>query len=204
MYDSRLSQPTTGISYSAMARPVPVAKRSVGTQTTIVRCRCQEEAEVDDVEEEVQQVEMTEASVSVQTEADSQATMMPADSPRTSAKAAAIIAANKARIADKQATASAVKQAGLAKQGTKPISPPSRPPNTGNGGKPKPAGNTSNKTGAPERVPKGSQDPIRNFNKHASMSHESMDSLDPTDVPVVARGATANRGRRNTSEAKPA
>ena len=157
---------------------------------------------MEDVEEEMQQVEMTEASVSVQTDAEAQATGKPADPSRTSTKAAAIIAANKARIADKEVAASAAKQAGLAKLGVKPNTSPSRSPNAGNGSKSKPTGSNS-KTSGPERVPKGSQDPVKAFNKNASLSLESMDSLDPTDVPVVVRGATANRGRRNSSESRP-
>jgi hypothetical protein len=55
--------------------PLHVSYSAVAKQTAIVCCRCQKEASVDDGDNEVQQVEMTEASVSVQTDAEAQATL---------------------------------------------------------------------------------------------------------------------------------
>ena len=59
------SQPITGISFSAMARPA--AKRSISTQTDIVRCTCQGSADVEDLIE-VDPAEVTVSNMEVQTE----------------------------------------------------------------------------------------------------------------------------------------
>ena len=58
------SQPITGISFSAMARPA--AKRSISTQTDIVRCTCRGSAEVKDLIE-VDQAEITASNMKGQT-----------------------------------------------------------------------------------------------------------------------------------------
>jgi hypothetical protein len=216
MYDARSGQPTPGMSYSAVVRASQaVAKRTVATQTAIVRCRCQEEAPADDVEGEVQQVEMTEASVSVQTDAEAQATVRPVaapragpSSPKLSTKAAAIVAENTARLAEKQAAASLSKQPVVARLGARAGNLPAKPANSANAAKPRAAAKAADKTwkdtgSDPERARKGSQDPLTSFNKYASLSQESMDSLDPIDYPVGAAGAPSGRGRRNVSSKKP-
>jgi len=132
------------------------------------------------------------------------------NSPRLSNKAATIVADNKARLVEKQAAASAAKQAGLAKLGGKPSSLPVSAGNAQGGARPKtPGNNTNNKnktwkdTGSdPARAPKGSQDPIVSFNQFSTLSQESMDSLDPIDLPEASGGASG-RGRRNAGSKKP-
>jgi hypothetical protein len=133
------------------------------------------------------------------------------NSPRLSNKAATIVAENKARLAEKQAAASAAKQTGLVKLGGKPSSLPVSAGIPQGGARPKTPGNNLNsknktwkETGSePARAPKGSQDPISDFNKFSTLSQESMDSLDPIDLPEAASGGASGRGRRIAGSKKP-
>ena len=205
-------QPTQGRSFAAVAAKT---SKSIGTQTEVVHCTCQSRpAPVSGLPASPTR------NMDVQTdvEADdlpgiSQAPR-PIDnrpnSPRLSSKAATIVADNKARLVEKQAAASAAKQAGLAKLGGKPSSLPVSAGNAQGGARPKtPGNNTNNKnktwkdTGSdPARAPKGSQDPIVSFNQFSTLSQESMDSLDPIDLPEASGGASG-RGRRNAGSKKP-
>ena len=162
---------------------------------------------------------MTEDEVSVQTDAEAQATVRPVAAPRAglgspklSTKAAAIVAENKARLAEKQTTASAAKQTGLQKLvGKTPniqtnTSNASLAPSGANGARPKNSGNNQNKTwketgSQPERPPKGSLDPTRDTNDYLFLSVESMDSLDVFEEPNAA--ACSSKGRKFVSSKKP-
>ena len=131
-------------------------------------------------------------------------------SPRLSNKAAAIVADNKARLAEKQTAASAAKQAGLQKLGGKTSNIPTKTgnaPSAANGGaRPKTSGNNQTKTwketgSQPERPAKGSLDPARDTNDYLFLSVESMDSLDVFDAPDAAAGGS--KGRKFVSSKKP-
>ena len=135
-------------------------------------------------------------------------------SPRLSNKASAIVADNKARLAEKQTAASAAKQAGLQKLGAKTSNISTKTsnaplvPSGANGARPKTSGNNGtnqNKTwkdtgSNPERAPKGSSDPTRDADDYLFLSVESMDSLDVFDAPGAAAGS---KGRKFASSKKP-
>ena len=207
-------QPMQGRSFAAVAAKVT---KSTGTQTEVVHCTCQGRPPPPG------SGLPTSPTRDMQLQTDVEADVLPGigqvaspatnkpNSPRLSNKAAAIVAENKARLAEKQTAATAAKQAGLAKLGGKTSNIPTKPNNPqggANGARPKVLGNKLNKTwkdtgSDPERAPKGSRDPITSLDKLATLSHESMDSLDPIDLPEAASGAAAGRGRRNAGSKKP-
>ena len=207
-------QPTQGRSFAAVAAKV---MKSTGTQTEVVHCTCQGRPSPPGSGLPTSPTRDMQLQTDVETDdlpgispVTNPTTNKP-NSPRLSSKAATIVAENKARLAEKQTAATAAKQAGLAKLGGKTSTIPTKPNNAqagANGARPKTPGNKLNKTwkdtgSDPERAPKGSRDPITSLNKFSSLSHESMDSLDPIDLPEAASGAAAGRGRRNAGSRKP-
>jgi hypothetical protein len=207
-------QPTQGRSFAAVV--AAKVTKSMGTQTEVVRCTCQgRSAPVAGLP--------TSPTRNMDVQTDVEADDLPGisqapkpvekpSSPRLSGKAATIVAENKARLVEKQAAASAAKQAGLAKLGGKPSSLPVSAGTAQGGARPKTPGHnfnnnknqTSKDTGSePARAPKGSQDPISNFNRFSNLSQESMDSLDPIDLPEAASGGASGRGRRIAGSKKP-
>jgi len=130
-------------------------------------------------------------------------------SPKLSTKAAAIVAENRARLAEKQTAASLSKQSVVASQGARADSLAAKPAHStsgANGARPKTSGiiqnKTSKETGSkPERPPKGSLDPTRDTNDYLFLSVESMDSLDVFEEPNAAAGSS--KGRKFASSKKP-
>ena len=205
-------QPTQGRSFAAAAARVT---KSIGTQTEVVHCTCQGRPPSAGSGLPASPTR----DMQLQTDMESDATpvtnpvLKPTNNkpspPRSSNKAATIVAENKARLAEKQTAATAAKQAGLVKLGGKPSNIPTKTPgSSANGARPKVQGNsanTKNKTwkdtgSEPERAAKGSQDPIRDVNDYLFLSVESMDSLDSFDEPGAA---AAGRGRKFASSKKP-
>ena len=99
-------------------------------------------------------------------------------SPKLSTKAAAIVAENKARLAEKQAAASLSKQTVVASQGARAGNLPAKPAHSTSvpgGARPKTSLNNLNKTwketgSQPERPAKGSLDPTRDTNDYLFLS----------------------------------
>src|ERR1700721_176015 len=141
-------QPTQGRSFAAVAETK--VTKSIGTQTEVVHCTCQgRPASVAGLPTSPTRVMQLQTDV----ETDDVPVISPVTkpsgntSPRISNKAAAIVAENKARLAEKEAAASAAKQAGVAKLGdrTSDISiKNSTAPSGANGARPKTKGSNSN------------------------------------------------------------
>jgi hypothetical protein len=199
--------PTPGFSFAQAVKKV--ATISIATQTDIIRCKCQacplstlqttitktSTAQQTNSEEVVPSTSTPSTStpnpknVANQTDKANSVT-----SPRVSAKAAAIVAANTERLASKQTSASAAKQS---KSPNTDISTFRTQPAAAGRGRPRGAGppNKSWKeTGSdPDRVPKGSDPGAAGFNRYLSMSVESMQGTEEEEVdscPDATRGKT--------------
>jgi hypothetical protein len=203
-------QPTQGRSFAAVV--ATKVTKSMGTQTEVVHCTCQgRPTSVSGLP--------TSPTRDMQLQTDVETVDVPVISPVTtpsyiaavklSSRAAAVVAENKARLAEKQTAASAAKQAGLQRLGGKSSSIPtktSNAPSGANGARPKTSGNNQNKTwkdtgSQPERPAKGSLDPTRDTNDYLFLSVESMDSLDVFEEPNAAAGGS--KGRKFASSKKP-
>jgi hypothetical protein len=205
-------QPTQGRSFAAVV--ATKVTKSIGTQTEVVHCTCQgRPASVSGLPtsptRDMQLQTDVEADDTPVTSPVTQPTTIA--SPRLSNKAAAIVADNKARLVEKQAAASAAKQAGLQKLGerTSDISVKNSIAQSGaNGARPKTKGSNSNvqlttwkdSRNQPERAPKGSLDPTKDADDYLLLSVESMDSLDVFEAPGAAAGG---KGRKFASSKKP-
>jgi hypothetical protein len=216
-------QPTQGRSFAAVA--AKKVSKSMGTQTEVVHCTCQgRPASVSglpasptrdmQLQTDVEAVDVPVISPVTQSTNDTSPRPVAApraglSSPKLSTKAAAIVAENKARLAEKQAAASLSKQTVVASQGARAGNLPAKPAHStsvAGGARPKTSLNNPNKTwketgSQPERPPKGSLDPTRDTNDYLFLSVESMDSLDVFEEPNAAAGSS--KGRKFASSKKP-
>ena len=199
--ESRCTQPIRGFTFAMATK---TSKKSIGTQTEIVRCECRSATTPSPAG---QASTVTARSVQMQTDVISDQPSgtnpigenqnkphLPNSQPtKLGNKAAVIVAQNSARLAEKKATDSETQRQGLAKQGSKnPTIKPNKNTkqmtNMPGGAKPKqlsPTPNQQNKTwkdtgSDPERARKGSQNISLN-NRFSSLSTESMDDIDIDD-----------------------
>ena len=197
------SVPAPGITYAAVVK----SSKSISTQTDVVNCTCHCRAEV------VQpQPGISSASIEIQT--DSVAPCVIADitkvarSTVTPAAAASTvhktISSNNKQPTQQTATINNNKlspnknnQSAPKNAASKNAPPAGGSPGAGlrgvrgSGGA---AGGSSRDTGSnPDRVPKGSGDPIRLYNRYGSL--ESMDAIDDVDIP-------SNGGKSSSSSPK--
>ena len=199
--ESRCIQPIRGFSFAMATK---TSKKTVGTQTEIVRCECPSEIISPPAE---QTPKMIPRSVQMQIQTHPKSGQPSGTNPigqnqnnpnqtkqtKLNNKAAAIVAQNSARSAEKKATESETQRQGLAKQGSKnptikPNNNTKQTTNTPGGVKTKPLNptpNQENKTwkdagSDPERAREGTQNISLN-NRFSSLSTESMDDMDDKD-----------------------
>ena len=180
-----------------------VSKRSVSTQTPIVQCKCQTEGTVLDEDEVDVDAEHAQAA----TQTDPHSAVKPAKStpiPRLGAKAKEIIAANTIRLAARQ-TPRADRGQSSSPQSVRRPPPPKFDKNL----KQQPNKTWKDTGSDPERASKGSKPSLSLNNRFSSLSSESMDVIDDTELDAMddmapsPSGGTKGRRKGKTPAPKP-